>query len=160
MSPAANGSSPPGGNSTRPSARLTAMTITPVLRPMSASRSDNPSSGPRLLTGTSSISIARLDRRVTSSANSTDEGLVRREMIRWAPMTAGITTWSAPAWRSVFWALGCSARAMISTFGASRLAVRVRKTFSASVGRTVTSVLARSRPASRRVSSSVAFPWK
>ncbi len=38
LSPQAKGSSPVGGNSTRPSARLTAMTITPVRRPMSASR--------------------------------------------------------------------------------------------------------------------------
>ena len=92
LSPGAKGWSPRGGNSTRPSARLTAMTITPVRRPMSASRRVLPSRGLPARIGMSSISIARLERWVTSSANSTAVGLVSSETIRCAPIAAGMTT--------------------------------------------------------------------
>src|SRR5262249_6506153 len=46
LSPPSSASSPEGGNSPRPSPRLTAMTTTPVPRPMSASRSVLPTKGP------------------------------------------------------------------------------------------------------------------
>ncbi len=49
-------------------------------------------------------------------------------------MAAGSTTWSAPACFSFLTVLGCSALAMISSFGQSWRPVKVMKTFSASCG--------------------------
>ena len=65
-------------------ARLMAITITPVRRLMSASRTLRPASGLAGAIKSSSISISTLDRLVTSSANSTAAGLVRSETIRCA----------------------------------------------------------------------------
>ena len=160
LSPGSRGLSPPGGNSTRPSARLMAITMTPVRRPMSASRSVWPASGLSTRIGMSFISMARLDLWVTSSTNSTAVGLVSSETMRWAPMTAGMITWLAPACRSFFWVVGCSARAMIRRSGESSRAVSVMKTLAASLGMAVTSMHARSIPAFSRTASSVASPTR
>ena len=108
--------------------------------------------------GNSSISMAMLDWFVTSSANSTTAGLVNSETIRWAPMAAGITMWSAPACRSFLGVVGPSARAMITRPEHICRAVRVMNTFSASSGMTLTTTLARSMPASIKTFSSVASP--
>ena len=68
-----------GGNSTRPSARLIAITITPVRRPMSASRRVWPSSGLEASTGSRPSRSPGSGAGVTSSANSTADGLVRSD---------------------------------------------------------------------------------
>ena len=117
-----------GGNSTRPSARFTAMTITPVRRPMSASRRVWPRSGLPARIGTSSISIARL-RALGDQLGELDGRGVGQE--RDDPVGAdrgGQDTWLAPACWSFFSVLGCSARATIITLGHIWRAVRVMKT--------------------------------
>ena len=119
LSPGAKTSSPDGGNSSPPSARLIAITITPVRRLMSASRRLWPASALAGVINSSSISISTLDRLVTSSVNSTAAGLVRSETIRCAPIAAGMTMWSAPACLSFLGVLGPSARAMMSSRGTS-----------------------------------------
>ncbi len=141
-----------------PSGRRTASTRAPVRSCSRTERSVLPASGEEPDTSISSRRNSRVPSCMTTSMKSTTWGCVTNDAMRSPPSCWGFTTRLAPARTSLGSEDSLRARAMMLRSGRMARHATVTKRLSASVSSAATSAAARSTPAWRSVSSSVASP--